>query len=189
MNLPPRTGSPPLHDIATSAFRIRRATARDVAAIAHHRVSMFHDMGTLPDTAVEPLRAATVAWLPERLASGEYVGWLASPAGEPDSIVAGAGVQVRRFLPSARRRTDGGADIAEGCQALVVNVYTERDWRRRGLARQLMLSVLAWASESRIESLVLHAAPDGRPLYESLGFQPTNEMRFMGKLAPRHPAD
>lgn len=30
--------------------------------------------------------------------------------------------------------------------------------------------------------LVLHASPDARPLYERLGFEPTNEMRFTGEL-------
>ncbi len=29
---------------------------------------------------------------------------------------------------------------------------------------------------------VLHASPDGRPLYEPLGFVATNEMRFAGDL-------
>lgn len=172
----------------TDSFPVRRATPGDAAIIAHHRVSMFRAMGTIPEQAVEPLRAATEAWLPERIASGEYVGWLLSPAGEPSRIVAGAGAQRRGVLPFARRRPDGGADVCEGRQAIVVNVYTEPGWRRRGLARQLMVAILAWARETGIESLVLHAAPDGRPLYESLGFQPTNEMRFKGELTARRPA-
>ena len=51
------------------------------------------------------------------------------------------------------------------------------------MARSLMFEVLAWARATDLESLVLHAAPDGRPLYEALGFAATNEMRFMGDLA------
>jgi hypothetical protein len=46
-----------------------------------------------------------------------------------------------------------------------------------------MREVLEWARAERIESLVLHAAPDGRPLYEQLGFVATNEMRYTGPLA------
>ena len=33
-----------------------------------------------------------------------------------------------------------------------------------------------------IESVVLHASGEGRPLYEKLGFTPTNEMRYDGGL-------
>jgi len=30
----------------------------------------------------------------------------------------------------------------------------------------------------KIDSAILHASPEGRPLYESLGFQAGNEMRI-----------
>jgi len=30
--------------------------------------------------------------------------------------------------------------------------------------------------------VVLHASDDGRPLYDKLGFTPTNEMRYDGRL-------
>jgi GNAT superfamily N-acetyltransferase len=51
-----------------------------------------------------------------------------------------------------------------------------------GLARALMYEILAWARATGLESLVLHTSPDGRALYEALGFAATNEMRFMGNL-------
>jgi hypothetical protein len=47
-----------------------------------------------------------------------------------------------------------------------------------------MEAILAWARATEVESLVLHASTDGRALYERLGFAATNEMRFMGDLAP-----
>jgi GNAT superfamily N-acetyltransferase len=56
----------------------------------------------------------------------------------------------------------------------VLNVYTHPDYRRRGLARRLMLAVEAWCREHGIPVLTLHASPDGQHLYESLGFGPTN---------------
>jgi len=33
--------------------------------------------------------------------------------------------------------------------------------------------------------LVLHASQDARPLYEKLGFVPTNEMRYTGDPRPQ----
>jgi hypothetical protein len=36
--------------------------------------------------------------------------------------------------------------------------------------------------ETDIVRLVLHASDEGRPLYESMGFEPTNEMRYTGTL-------
>jgi hypothetical protein len=42
-----------------------------------------------------------------------------------------------------------------------------------------MDEVLAWTRSKGIETVVLHASDDGRQLYESLGFLPTNEMRLV----------
>ena len=69
-----------------------------------------------------------------------------------------------------------------GPQGLVVNVYTERAWRRRGVADALMRELLRWCRANGIESIVLHASGEGRPLYQKLGFTPTNEMRYDGSL-------
>jgi hypothetical protein len=38
--------------------------------------------------------------------------------------------------------------------------------------------IVAWGRESGLGSLYLHASDEGRPLYRSLGFVPTNEMRL-----------
>jgi GNAT superfamily N-acetyltransferase len=143
---------------------------------------MFHDMGCITPGVIDKLVEMTAAYLQEAIAQGEYFGWVASSSRELDRIVAGAGVQVRRVLPFPWTFPDGRADIAHGRQAIVLNVYTEPAFRRQGLARALMHEVLAWAQTTHCESLVLHAAPDGRALYEALGFVPTNEMRFTGDL-------
>lgn len=50
--------------------------------------------------------------------------------------------------------------------------------RRRGLARMLLQHVMTFARAEGVESLVLHASRDGRPLHEQLGFAATNEMRL-----------
>jgi GNAT superfamily N-acetyltransferase len=64
-------------------------------------------------------------------------------------------------------------------------MYVEPDYRRRGIARQLMNAILAWARDGRVARLVLHASQDGRHLYTAMGFVPTNEMQFSGPLS--HP--
>lgn len=159
---------------------IRRATLDDAETITHQRAAMFLAMGSASPEAVGPLALATVAYLREATPRGEYLGWLASLASHPGDIVAGAGVQIRRVLPFPQRRPDGRVDVAQGRQGIVLNVYTEPAFRRRGLARRLMQEILAWVRETQLDSLVLHAAPDGRALYEQMGFAPTNEMRLMG---------
>jgi GNAT superfamily N-acetyltransferase len=161
-----------------AGFRVRSATPSDAPVIAWHRARMFQDMGQLPPALFEALKGRAQAYLFEALARGEYVGWLASPEREPETIVAGAGVQLRRVLPHPLQLGDGGIAVGEGRHGIVLNLFTEPAWRRRGLGELLMRKILAWAQEERLERLVLHASDDGRRLYERLGFVATNEMRL-----------
>ena len=167
--------------MTSERFQIRRATVADIEILARHRVGMFRDMGRLQTEQVQPLVDLTRTYLERALPQEEYVGWLAGLAESPDRIVAGAGAQVRRVLPFPGRG-DRAPHVAFGREAIVMNVYTEPACRRQGLARALMHEILGWARAVKLDSLVLHAAPDGRALYEALGFAATNEMRFMGDL-------
>lgn len=49
-------------------------------------------------------------------------------------------------------------------------VLTRPEYRRQGLARQLMEDAMATAERSGVRTLKLDATDEGRPLYESLGF-------------------
>jgi GNAT superfamily N-acetyltransferase len=61
---------------------------------------------------------------------------------------------------------------------VILNVYTEPEFRKRGIARQIMLTILGWVKEHGFHSVNLHASDEGRHLYEKLGFEATNEMRL-----------
>jgi GNAT superfamily N-acetyltransferase len=63
-------------------------------------------------------------------------------------------------------------------------MYVEPDYRRQGVARRLIETILAWVPHTDIVRLVLHASAEGRPLYESVGFESTNEMRYGRELRP-----
>lgn len=160
------------------SFTIRPATPADAGVIARHRARMFQDMGQLPPAAFDPLRAAAERFLAEALARGDYVGWLLVPDAEPGRVVAGAGVQLRSALPHPVNLGGGNVGVGAGRHRIILNVFTEPDWRRQGLAERLMRHVLEWARAQRLDRLVLHASEDGRALYERLGFVATNEMRF-----------
>jgi GNAT superfamily N-acetyltransferase len=156
-----------------TGYTIRRSTPGDAAVIAQHRVSMFRDMGEVPTSALATeLLEASQAALAVLLREGSYVGWLA--VGAHGEVLAGAGVHIKSTLP---RVTHQGL-VAAGPLPLAVNVYTEPGSRRRGIARALMQAMMEWARVQGFDRLLLHASDGARPLYRSLGFAPTNEMRW-----------
>jgi GNAT superfamily N-acetyltransferase len=157
-----------------TAYVIRRCTVEDAATIARHRVAMFTDMGDVPTAALsrELLQKSTSA-LTSMLADGSYIGWFAVDTS--DCVIGGAGVHVKPHLP---RISHDHVRVEDTPVPLAVNVYTEPQWRGKGIARALMRVLMDWATASGTDRVVLHASNAGRPLYETLGFHATNEMRW-----------
>jgi GNAT superfamily N-acetyltransferase len=165
-----------VQQVASLTFQIRRATAQDAHVIAWHRARMFQDMGDVSGDAFEILRTQARIRLEQWIDTGNYIGWLATPADKPEMIVAGAGVQLQPILP----RPIDVSTIGEGRQGTIVNVFTEPQWRQRGIAGQLIEEIIIWSKNEQIDRLVLHASDEGRSIYERLGFVASNEMRFVG---------
>ena len=161
-----------------SQFAIRLATRADLDVISEHRARMFKDMDELPPEMFHTFRAQSKEALRSMFEHDQYVGWLVTPHDEPEKVVAGAGVTLRRVAPHPQPTAAGNFEIVSGRQAIIQNVFTEPEWRRRGLGTLLMKEIIAWSKKTGIESLVLHASKEGRALYEKLGFVPTTEMRL-----------
>ena len=129
---------------------------------------MFVDMGNREPAALDAMEQSARPLFARGLADGSYRGWLAE---EKDGrVVAGGGVIVLAFHSGPRDPTPQ--------RAWIVNMYTEPEHRRQGLARRLMEKMIAWCRAQRMITVYLHASDEGRALYDSLGFTPTNEMRL-----------
>jgi len=162
--------------VVSNSFKIRRAAVRDADVIAWQRARMFQDMGDVSGDAFEILRTTARARLEQWIDSGDYIGWLEAPADKPEKIVGGAGIQLQPILP----RPVNTSRIGEGRQGTIINVFTEPQWRRRGIASLLIKEIVAWSKSERLDRLILHASDQGRPIYERLGFVASNEMRLSG---------
>ncbi len=107
------------------------------------------------------------AYLKIAMADGSFRAWLAS---DGNRAVAGGAIIIS---PWPAHPYD-----LECRRATILNVYTDPDYRRRGIARQLMQTIIAWCQREGFARVDLHASHEGRHLYESLGFEPSNEMRL-----------
>lgn len=148
-------------------YALRRATSEDLDILVAHRRAMFVDMGYRDQTALDSMAAKCHSWLLTKMNRGEYLAWLATA---PDgSVVAGTGLWLMDWPPHM---------IGSGPRGNILNVYTEVEFRRQGLASELVRAALDWCRSNGVDVIVLHASADGRRLYESLGFAGTNEMRI-----------
>ena len=159
----------------TGSFRVRTATVADIPLLARHRAAMFLDMGRLAAGAEAALIRATEDYFRGALPRGEYLGWVAEDGTPSPAPIGGAGVQLRSILP---RPAALEQQLELGPEAIVLNVYVEPTWRRRGVGEALMRAILNALADRNVGRVVLHASDSGRHLYERLGFVPTNEMRL-----------
>jgi GNAT superfamily N-acetyltransferase len=159
----------PLSIIRVLTYHLRRGTLADADAIVHHRIAMFTDMGIPLDGPA--LDRHFRAWLTAMMPAGTYHAWLIET--DTGEIVAGGGASVLPWPPGPRYMGDR--------IAVVYNVYTEPAHRHQGLARSVMDAIHGWCRDEGITSVALNASADGRPLYESMGYQvPPNPMMFLG---------
>ncbi len=153
---------------------IRRATVADAEILARHRVEMFREMGQVTPEISGLLFEASRAYFVAAIPAERYIGWLCEGPTGPREVIGGVGLQLRDLAPRPDRT---GQRLAAGPEGYVLNVFTEPQWRRQGVAELLMRAVIAWATERGVQRLSLHASAEGRPLYEKLGFTPANEFR------------
>lgn len=57
-----------------------------------------------------------------------------------------------------------------GRTGTVLNVYTDTDYRRRGIALRLMQNLIDYARLEELDHIELKATEDGYPLYQKCGF-------------------
>jgi GNAT superfamily N-acetyltransferase len=158
----------PARRAGAPGFSLRPAGPRDIDLLVRQRSALFRDLGDLPEAAVRRHARAFRPWLRREMRAGRLVGRIAEdPAGRP----IGAGLlwfQPRH--PSPR--------FAQTDQPYVLSVYTAPAARRRGAATAIVLDLIEIARGRGYVRVELHATEMGRPLYEKLGFRPTNQMRL-----------
>lgn len=83
-------------------------------------------------------------------------------------IIACAGAFIKEDIPYCFYK-----ELKYG---FVGDVYVEPQFRKMGYAKALTNAVLKWISEQDIRTVRLLASHNARHLYESIGFQGTDEM-------------
>ena len=151
-----------------TGISIRPADVSDMECILRHRTAMFREMGFTGEACLEQIRTVSEAYLREALVTGAYRGWMAVTA--QGSVAGGGGVVITHW--------PGYPGAPEPKRAWILNIYTEPEFRRRGIARSLLQLMVQWGREQGYPFISLHASAEGRPVYESLGFVTSSEMRL-----------
>lgn len=146
---------------------LRPATRADLPTLVLHRRLMWEAMGTLAPGQADPTEPAYAAWVERLMGEGRLAAWVVDgPAGP----MASGCVYLQEVHPRP-------GHPGPWCPYLL-SMFTAPEARGRGLARAIVREAVAWSRERSQTRLALHASEAGRPLYESLGFAASPEMRL-----------
>ena len=140
----------------------------DIDIIVKHRLGMFADMYPDLGKEIEASKEETHTWILEQLSNGNLVGFIVrNGVGQ----VAGSGcLWIKKEQPNPTHpRLEA---------PYLLSMFTEKNFRRQGVARLIVKTAMEWSREHGYDRINLHSTEVGKPLYEELGFRPTNEMQL-----------
>src|SRR6266576_3585850 len=149
------------------SITIREGTTADIPEIARQRRRMCEDMNYTDADVLSAMVNATVDYLKKAISEGSFRSWLACDNGR---VVAGGAVVISAWPAHAY-------DL-ECRRATILNVYTEPEYRRRGIARQIMEAMIAWCKQEGFACVSLHASNQGRHLFFFFRQKTAYEMRL-----------
>jgi ribosomal protein S18 acetylase RimI-like enzyme len=147
-------------------MEIRTAETTDAALISAHRRAMFAEIQTLDESLLNTLERRSIAWTERMIREEKYYAWIATDAGRS---VASASLLILDWPPHP-------FDPEGELRGYLLNVYVEPEFRKRGLAHELVERSMAEARRRAIRVITLHSSQAGRQIYERFGFRATNEM-------------
>jgi len=153
------------------SWAVRRANAADIPRLLELRKDLVRSRGRKDEALIARMVAACRTYFERAIPAGEFLGWLAEADGK---AVGTAGLVIHSVPPTVRN--------LPGREGYIMNMYVVPEWRRHGIARDLLVAVLDFLRAEGVPQVSLHATPDGRHLYEQSGFADSHELRL--RLAP-----
>jgi GNAT superfamily N-acetyltransferase len=143
---------------------VRRATTDDVAELTRLRGLMLaavHDDFDAEESGDAGWRRRSDQRLAELMAGDDFAAFVVDDPG--GGLAACAAGWVDRRLPGPGH---------DGLAGFLGNVCTDPAHRRRGLARAVVVALMAWFDERGVSRIDLHASREGQAIYEQVGFSP-----------------
>ena len=140
------------------------ATNDDIELLMSSRLEMLKVVNNLSDDY--EFSEELVTYSKEYFEKGNQTTILAIDE-EIDSVIGCATLCYIEMMPTFSHPT--------GKRAHLMNVYTNQDYRRQGIAMRMMELLIIEARDRGVTEISLDATESGRPLYEKCGFKASDE--------------
>lgn len=140
-------------------MNIRNATLDDTALLISLRIDyLIEDRGHLSDEEEQSIRSQLTTYIAQHIGR-DFIAILAESDGQ---VVSTA------FLTIAEKPANPA--FITGKTGTLLNVLTYPEYRRRGIAAEVVRQIIREAKQKGVSYIELSATEDGKYLYEKLGF-------------------
>ncbi|MBQ3935947.1 MAG: GNAT family N-acetyltransferase [Ruminococcus sp.] len=146
-----------------------KADIGDIELLVRSRVMVLKAANKLPDDAdMSEIERQSREYYKRALADGSHTAYLVF---DGQRLIGTGGMSYYSVMPTC--------DVTSGKKAYVMNMYTDPEYRRQGIAYRTLELLVQDAKARGVEHITLEATDMGRPLYEKYGFvQMQSEMQL-----------
>ncbi|MBE5949046.1 MAG: GNAT family N-acetyltransferase [Lachnospiraceae bacterium] len=147
------------------ALSYRKATLADLEILTKTRIEVLRAANQLStDIDMSEVKKQSLEYYQNALKNDTHSAYLVF---DGEAFVGAGGISYFQVMPTYHNPT--------GKKAYIMNMYTNPDYRRQGIAFKTLDLLVADAKERGITSISLEATDMGRPLYEKYGFVKMND--------------
>ena len=143
----------------------KKATIEDIDLLTKTRIEVLRAANRLSDDIdMSEVEKQSYEYYKRALLDGSHTAYLVF---DEQKIVGTGGVSYFQVMPTYHNPS--------GLKAYIMNMYTNPEYRRRGIAIETLRLLVEDAKEKGISAISLEATDMGRPLYEKFGFVKLND--------------
>lgn len=155
-------------------FEYRKATIKDLDLLVKSRIEVLRAANHLSvDTDMSKVEVESYHYYKSALENDSHTAYLIF---DQEKFIGAGGISYYTVMPTYHNPS--------GKKAYIMNMYTNPDYRRKGIATKTLDFLIHDAVKRGITNISLEATQMGRPLYEKYGFvQMLSEMELpMNKI-------
>lgn len=141
-------------------IRYKRATIEDIDVLVKTRIIVLRAANLLSDDVdMKEVEEESRNYYQYALLKDLHTAYLVF---EEEKFIGAGGISYYTVMPTYHNPT--------GKKAYVMNMYTDPNYRRKGIASHTLDLLIQDAKEKEIQMVSLEATEMGKPLYEKYGF-------------------
>ncbi len=159
--------------IDENKISIRKASINDIETLIEYRIIFLKESYGAPSPEKEShLRKSLFEYFTKSFSDNSFISWIAE---YENNSVGFSGLVIRE--------QPGNFDVPNGRTGYILNMFTLRDFRKKGICNSLFRKLIDESKQLNLDKIELHATEYGEPIYRQFGFIEPHDKALELKLS------